>query len=256
MIGFLLKKTLFDLLDNALRLALVNAGFIACAAPLIFLPAVFDSVLLQSVIVCASLIIASLYASAAALCVCKISDYGVFNFKDFLNALKRGAKTGLVLGIFLFILLCVFNFVIPFYLLQDSFAGLLLAAAAFWIAFAAICAFQFLLAARARLDTKPGKIIKKCCIMLIDNKLFCLFCFASGVLMLLASIITGFLFPGPAGLLLFYDEAFRLRLLKYKKMENGAMERQKHISWDTLLAADREKTGSRSFRTLFFPWKD
>jgi hypothetical protein len=62
------------------------------------------------------------------------------------------------------------------------------------------------------------------------------------------------LLPGPGGLLLFLDEALRIRLLKYDWLE--ANPGRKKIPWNTLLEDDREKTGSRSIKGLIFPWKD
>jgi hypothetical protein len=44
MIGFLIKKTFFDLWDNLFRIALVNLGFVVSAAIPILLPTVLSDI--------------------------------------------------------------------------------------------------------------------------------------------------------------------------------------------------------------------
>jgi hypothetical protein len=73
-------------------------------------------------------------------------------------------------------------------------------------------------------------------------------------------MLLAFLLPGPAGLLLFLDEALRLRLLKYDWLEANpdttGSKKRRQIPWDAILIEEREKTGDRSFRSFIFPWKD
>jgi hypothetical protein len=70
------------------------------------------------------------------------------------------------------------------------------------------------------------------------------------------SLFLAFLAPGPAGALLFLDEAFRLRLLKYDYLEANPDANRKQIPWDALLIDERERTGTRTLRNFIFPWKD
>jgi hypothetical protein len=75
------------------------------------------------------------------------------------------------------------------------------------------------------------------------------------LILIIISALTAFLIPGPAGILLYLDEALRLRLLKYDWLEAHPDEGRR-IPWDALLIDEREKTGTRSFRNFIFPWKD
>jgi hypothetical protein len=86
--------------------------------------------------------------------------------------------------------------------------------------------------------------------------MFCFFTLIHNLVVLVLSGFAAFLFPGPAGLLLFLDEGLRLRLIKYDWLEANPDADRRNVPWDTLLIDEREKTGSRSLRGLIFPWKD
>jgi uncharacterized membrane protein YesL len=260
MIGFLIKKTFFDFWDNMFRMVLVNLGFIASLAIPIFLPGLIPIPALSILVFAAGLLWCFVYLAAAALSVKAVSDYGVFGFSDFLANLKEGWKTGLALGITGFLLYAITSNAIPFYLQMNSLFGLFLAALMFWTIFTAICSLQFFFAIRARLDTKLIKVFKKSFIIFFDNPGFALYSLLHTIVTLILSAVLALLFPGPAGLLLFLDEALRLRLLKYDWLdanpdETGSKKRRK-IPWDEILIDEREKTGTRSFRSFIFPWKD
>jgi hypothetical protein len=270
MIGFLIKKTFFDLWDNLFRAALINLGFIASLAVPVFLPGLFESVpALSLIVVFAGLLWCFVYLSAAALSLKAVSDYGSFGFGDFFRNLKTGWPAGIVLGVLVFILWIMASVIIPFYLSMNSMLGLLLAAVIFWTMAAACGALQFFFAIRARLDTKLTKVFKKCFIIFFDNPGLCIFSLFYNLIVLAISVFLAFLFPGPAGILLYLDEALRLRLLKYDWLEanpeeknsppgivkNAAPGRRK-IPWDVILIDERERTGTRSLKSFIFPWKD
>ena len=257
MIGFLIKKNFFDLWDNLFKVALINIGFIASLAFPVFIPSLLASVpvlgmgaLLVGILWC------FVYLSAAALSLRALSDYGNFGFADFFANLKIVWPVGLILGgiVFIGVLLC--TVVLPFYLSMNSMFGLLLAAVIFWTLVVAVLALQFFFAVRSRLDTKVIKIIKKCFILFFDNPLFCIFMLIHNLVVLALSTLLAFLFPGPAGILLFLDEGLRLRLLKYDWLEANPEADRRKIPWDALLIDEREKTGTRSLKSFIFPWKD
>jgi hypothetical protein len=137
---------------------------------------------------------------------------------------------------------------------------MILAGLIFWTLVLAVISFQFFFAIRARLDTKPLKIIKKCFIIFFDNPGFSIFSALYTLVTLILSIIFVFLLPGPGGLLLFLDEGLRLRLMKYDWLEATPpapdSPPRRPIPWDTLLIEERERTGSRTLRNIIFPWKD
>jgi len=257
MIGFLIKKNFFDLWDNIFRIALVNIGFIASLSFVIFVPALFAAVPFMVIAVrLIGFLWCSVYLSAAALSLRSISDYGSFGFADFFGNLKTFWPVGLFFGGIVFICYLLFMVVIPFYLGMNSPLGFVLAVAIFWAMVVTVLALQFFFAVRARLDAHFLKATKKCFILFFDNPLFCIFTFIHNAVVLLLSGIMAFLFPGPAGILLFLDQGMRLRLMKYEWLEANPGVARSNIPWDTILADEQEKTGTRSLRSFIFPWKD
>jgi hypothetical protein len=257
MIGFLIKKTFFDLWDNLFKLALINLGFIASLAIPIFIPPLLESVPPLALLVMGlGMLWACVYLAAAALSLKSVSDYGSFGFADFFHNLRLVWPAGLVLGVLVFAGWILTSLAIPFYLSFNSLVGLLLTAIIFWTLVVGILALQFFLPIRSRLDAKLTKVIKKSFIIFFDNPGLCIFAFLHNLVLLTLSVLLAFLIPGPAGILLFLDEALRLRLLKYDWLEENPDADRRKIPWDSLLIEEREKTGSRSFKSFIFPWKD
>jgi hypothetical protein len=276
MIGFLIKKTFFDLWDNMLRIVLLNLGFVLSLAIPIVLPGFIPIPVLTIVIALAGLLWCFVYLAAVALSVKAISDHKIFGFADFWANLKAGRQAGMVMGLICFSFFAVVKYTIPFYLRMNSIVGLLLSAVIFWTLVVALVSFQFFFAIRSRLDTKPLKIIKKCFIIFFDNSGFSIFSLLHTMLTLALSVFFALLLPGPAGMLLFLDEGLRLRLMKYDWLETVSKgdatsgdaspegtnpppadpPRRQRIPWDVILIEEREKTGTRSLRNFIFPWKD
>ncbi|MDR0878453.1 MAG: hypothetical protein LBN21_10400 [Treponema sp.] len=264
MIGFLIKKTFFDLWDNLIKIVLVNLGFIASLAAPVFLPRLCESIpVLYWAVIAIGALWCFVYLAAAALSLKAVSDYGAFSFGDFLGNIKAGAPAGLLLGGLTFILFLMGAVIIPFYINLETIpmVSLLLAAFVFWTMAVCIISLQFFFPIRSRLDTKLSKVFKKCFIIFFDNPGFCVFSFFHNLVLLVLSFFLAFLAPGPAGILLYLDEAMRLRLLKYDWLEanpdnSGGRPKRRKIPWDAILIDDRERTGSRTLRNFIFPWKD
>jgi hypothetical protein len=261
MIGFLIKKTFYDMWDNMFRIVLLNLGFIISLAIPILLPGLLLEMPVLSLIIAAvGIVWCFIYLAAAAITIKAVSDYGVFGFADLWANLKKGWPAGLVMALTFFLFLLVIKIIIPFYLDMGSILGLLLAGLLFWTLVLTVISFQFFFAIRARLDTKPLKIIKKCFIIFFDNPGFSIFFSLYTLVTLILSFLFAFLLPGPAGLLLFLDEGLRLRLMKYDWLEATPpapdSPKRRPIPWDALLIEEREKTGSRTLRNFIFPWKD
>ena len=260
MIGFLLKKTLYDLWDNMFRIVVLNLGFVVLTALPVFLPALaanfFDSIFLEMALSALGILLCSVYLSAAAHLVKSVSDYSSFTFGGLFRVLKPALPAGIVMGLFVFLLYLIAAVILPFYLSIESVFGLILSAVVFWATFFGLLSFQFYFTAYVRLGSKAIKSIRKCMVISLDNSGFSLFLFLHNIVVLLISIIFVFLFPGPAGVLLYLDEALRLRLLKYDWLEANPGADRRKIPWDTLLIEEREKTGVRTFKNFIFPWKD
>jgi hypothetical protein len=255
MFGFLIKKTFYDLWDNLFKIALINLGFLALFIAGILLPPLLNAIpLLSTALRALCLLCCCVYLSAMSLCLKTLPDDGSLDFAGLPRNLAAALPAGLLLG-----MLCLLGFflgvlAVPFYFTLGSFAGLLLGCFLLWTIVAAVLILQFYLPIRARLDTKPAKIIKKCLLIFFDNTFFCILAGAVSLVILALSLPLLMLLPGPGGLLLFLDEALRLRLLKYDWLE--AHPGRGKIPWDVLLEEEREKTGNRSLKGLIFPWKD
>ena len=260
MIGFLLKKAFYDAWDNMLRLVLVNLGFLASLTVPIFLPALVPAAPLSLAVFVLGVIWCFVYLCAAALSLKAVSDYGVFGFADFLANVRAGWKAGVAMGVAALALFLMVWAVIPFYLSLESILGFLLAAVIFWSFLLAVVALQFFFAVRARLDTSLKKVFRKCFVIFFDNPGFCIFCILNTLVLMVLSGLLALILPGPAGALLFLDQALRLRLLKYDWLEanppEGPAAKRRQIPWDAILIEEREKTGSRTVKNFIFPWKD
>jgi uncharacterized membrane protein YesL len=267
MIGFLIKKTFFDGWDNLFRLALVNIGFIASAAIPVFVPGLLERVpvlsfavggvpVLSALVLILGILWCFVYLAAAAASLRTISDYQGFGFGDFFANLKTAWPAGLVMGAIVCAGMLIITVALPFYLGMRSPVGILLAALIFWLVVIVAVALQFFFAIHFRLGDKIPKALKKCFIIFFDNPGFSLFALIHNTVIGAISLFLAFLAPGPAGILLFMDEAFRLRLLKYDWLETNPEGNRKQIPWDALLIDERERTGTRTLRNFIFPWKD
>jgi len=260
MIGFFIRKTLYDLWDNMFKVVVLNLGFLAATAIPVFLPALaarfIPSTALEMALSAFGILVCSVYLAASAFSIRAISDYGSFSFGDFLRSFKAAWPAGLVMGFLIFLLYMVITIIFPFYLSIESLFGLVFSAIVFWVTIFGLISFQFYFTVYVRLGSKINKSIKKCLIISLDNSGFSLFVLLHNTVVLIISIVFVFLFPGPVGVLLYLDEALRLRLLKYDWLENNPGANRRKIPWDAILIEEREKTGTRSLRNFIFPWKD
>jgi len=258
MIGFLIKKTLYDLWDNMFKIVVLNIGFLACTAAPVLLPGLAKGFFpLEIIFAAIGIFICSVYLAAAAFSIKSISDNGTFYLNDFLKSLKAAWPAGFVMGGFLFFIFLVVTIILPFYISMESpVIGLALAAIVFWITIFAILSFQFYFSVIVRLSPNLIKGIKKCMLISMDNTGLSVFLIIHNMIVLLLSVIFLLLFPGPVGVLIYIDQALRLRLLKYDWLEANPGANRRKIPWDELLIEEREKTGTRTFKNFIFPWKD
>ena len=266
MVGFLLRKSFYDLWDNLFKIVALNLGFYACIAMPVFLPrlaALFtDSPAPQIALSVIGIFACSIYLAAAAFAVKPVSDYENFSFQDFLKAFKTAWPAGMMMGIFTAVLFIIAAVIIPFYLnMEPPMIGFALAAIIFWTAFFGLLSFQFYFIVITRLGGKTTfadlkKALKKCILIAVDNTGFSFFLLIHNFITLILSAFLAFMFPGPVGVILYLDEALRLRLLKYDWLEANPGADRRKIPCDALLIEEREKTGTRTFKNFIFPWKD
>jgi uncharacterized membrane protein YesL len=260
MFGFLIKKTFFDLWDNLFKIVLINIGFLVVVAAPVFIPPLIPSTFLSITVLIAGVLCCCVYLAAASSCLKRVSDYSFFGFRDFFVAFKKTWLSGLVLGTMAILAGIIITVVLPFYFRMGTLVGWGLGVLLFWFLAAAAFSFQFFLTVRSRMDNPIRVSLRKCFLIFFDNLGFCVFSFIHNLILLVLSVFLAFMLPGPAGLLLFLDEGFRLRLLKYDWLETHpeavSSGKRPKIPWDELLIDEREKTGTRSLKSFIFPWKD
>ena len=238
---------------------MLNLGFLVCTAiPLLpsLIPSLFSSDLMTGIFGVAGTLICSIYLSAAANAIRVISDYGTFTYGDFIKSFKTTWPAGITMFAILLLLYMIFTVVIPFYGGMGSVFGLILSMVVIWITVFALLSFQYFFTVYARLGNSIKKTLKKCMLISLDNTGLSIFLIIHNLIALVISIIFVFMFSGPVGVLLYLDEALRLRLLKYDWLEANPDANRKKIPWDAILIEEREKTGTRTFKNFIFPWKD
>jgi len=259
MIGFLLKKTLYDLWDNMFKIVVLNIGFFLCTAISLlpaFVPKLFGSNVYVIVLGIIGAFVCSIYLAAVSFTVKVISDHSTFSFADFLRNFKNAFPSGVTMFVVFLLFLFVIVVVIPFYATMGTLFGLAITALLIWLVVFAFLSIQFYHAVYVRLGQNIIKSFKKCMLISLDNTGLAIFLFIHNILALILSVVLVFMFPGPAGVLLYIDEAVRLRLLKYDYLEANPGANRKKIPWDALLIEERDKTGNRTFKNFIFPWKD
>ena len=242
------------------RIVLLNLGCIASLTITVFLPGLIPIPTLSFTVFTIGFFWCCTYLSACALSVKTLSNYQTFSFTDFQANLKTGWLAGIAAGFAGLFLFVITRIIIPFYLNMESTIWLLPAAVIFWTLALAVASFQFFFSIRARLDTTIWNTAKKCLVIFFDNPGFAVFCLLLTLVTFILSAFLVFLLPGPAGILLFLDEALRLRLLKYdwqtRNPPLNSATKRRTVPWDIILNEEKEKTGTRSLRSFIFPWKD
>jgi hypothetical protein len=277
-IPFLLKKTFYDLWDNLFRIMALNLGFwLSLSAAFVLPPLVVrlaaagaagaaaetgGAAGLGLALFCILLYWLCVYLCAAAAAVQNASEYRGMTLGDFAAHLK----SALVPGVILFTagaLICALAGGAIRYL---GYGSLTLKTAAFfscWLCLGILGIIQFYPAAFFRSggsspQRKPLGTLKKCAVFFFDNPGFCLFS------LFFTLALPALILPCPCWSLLFLDEGFRLRTLKYRlpREEAGQLRdspgqnRKGQIDWDAILAEEKEKTGDRTWRDFLFPWKE
>lgn len=263
--GLLIRKTLYDLWDNFLSIAALNGMFLLIMlgffqVPLLLVKA-FPGLPVLSVAAAAVFVfLTGVYAGALAFSLKRVSGYGAFHFAEFAGSLKKALPLALAFTVFAALVFFFTKTIIPFYFNIKGFMGSFLGATVFWVLAALCLAAQLFPSIYARQDGSFRAKLKYSLFFMADNLPLYIGVFFTGILLCAVSIVFLFLWPGPAGLFLFWDEAFRLRFLKYEWLSKAGEEvfakrRTVKIPWDEILEEEREATGKRTIRQIIFPWK-
>ena len=257
MIGFLIKKAFFDFWDNMIRVVILNLGFIVIIGIGVYLPYALRFSNLLSLIAFAVVLVGfNVYAGAASMMARDITDYKAPNFKDFKAYVGEVWKSTLVLSLITGLQVVIAFIAVPFYSSVGGVLGLGAVSLIFWVSIIWWLAAQYYFPILSRLDKGPKKILKKCFLILFDNTGFSIFLGIGSIATLAISVFTALLLPGVTGLLIWHQNALKLRLYKYDYLEEHPGTDKKYIPWDALLVEDRDKVGPRSLKGMIFPWKE
>jgi hypothetical protein len=256
MFGFLIKKAFFDMWDNLIRIVLLNLGYIAIFAVLVYFPLLFQSVPpLFYLSVAVGMALLFVYSGVVSTMVARMADYSRPDFHDALGYLNETYPSSLLFALVNLALVFLFGVAFPVYGQVRSFLGPLASSFLFWILVFWVLAVQYFFPVQARLDHKFTKIMKKMVLLFLDNPLFSVGLLVGSAVVLAVSALTALLLPGIASILLWWNVALKLRLYKYDYLEEHP-EGRRTIPWDALLAEERERVGQRTLKGMIFPWKE
>lgn len=261
MTGFFLKKNLYDGWDNVLTLLAINALLLVVNALFLFgaLSLSSHQALAWLLLSLAWLVTGGLLAAVSAECY-RVASFKSFSWKSLVSHLKTESIYGILcaaLSLFAALILLVS---VPWYARWGNGIGLAFALVLIWIALVVILSLQWFYPIRSQLKVSFIRSVQKCFVIFFDNPGLSLFMALYSLLCIFISLITLFLLPGFSGLILAYNEAFRLLLYKYDWAEAHPLMdwrvARKQVPWDDLLAHDEETLGDRSFKHFIFPWKN
>jgi len=255
MFGFLIKKSFWDLWDNMGRIFAANLMFVVLFLGLYGTTFLAPYSLAGATVALIVLYLAFLVALGATAAYVKgISDFRPPEVKSLFHQIKKTWKTSLSGGLVFSIVIALTMLGIRFYSAWGNMIGLVGAIFLFWVLVTVNLAAIYYLPVVNRLKSTFPKMIKKSFLIFIDNPFHSIAVFIGIIPGLLLSIVTVFLLPGPAGILLWLDNNLKLLVYKYDYLEENPDAGRK-IPWRALCLEDNEKIGPRTFRNTIFPWK-
>ncbi|MFP4643462.1 MAG: hypothetical protein ACLFM0_03830 [Spirochaetales bacterium] len=256
---FTIKKAFFDLWDNLLTVALLNVGFVALLALTLSLTNLFGSIdaFVGAILVpVAAILVTIVYAGGVSFASRDMVDYENPEFRQLIGYFREALPSSLWLAGLYIVQFFITSIAVPFYAQIENIWGLAALVFLFWVSVVWLLASQFFLPIRSRLDSRLKPILKKCFIVFFDNTGFSVLT-AIGVLALTAiSVPLAFLIPGPAGVMLWLQSSFKIRLMKYDYLEANPDADRRKIPWERLLIEEQQKVGKRTFRGMIFPWRE
>lgn len=258
MFGFLIKKSFFDLWDNFLPAILINIGFIVVLTIPLLLPSatIAGGAALSIAILVVGVLIAFIYLGGVFVVAREITDYQSLTWSTLTDGIRDNLTSSLFLGGIFVLHAFLLSVAVPVYTGLGNLVGLLALAFLFWMSVIWLLTAQYFLPIRVKLDNGIKKSLRKSFLLSFDNTGFTISLAIGAVVIILMSIFTAFLFPGIAGLAIWFQSALRLRMYKYDYLDEHPEEDRRSIPWDALLYDERERVGKRTLRGMIFPWKE
>ena len=258
---FFIKKNFYDGWDNMLTLIVVNIVVMAASLGLLSLIyALQQSVPLVIALIIIFGIVMSILSLASGEIASSAANFGSAHIADFFRAIPSCIADGIRFGLVLAVVGAASYVCIPFYFAQKTLPAMFIGAMFVWLVVFTLLSLQWFVAIRSLLHNDFKKCIKKCFIVFFDNMWFSLFAAVYTFFLTALSVFLLGLLPSLSGITLAQVNAFRLRLYKYDYYEAHpelkTPKEKRCIPWDELLQNDKDTLGSRSLKSLIFPWKE
>jgi hypothetical protein len=256
MLKFVVKKTFFDMWDNFLRIALINAGFILLSMLGLYTLLHIDNQTVAAIGLVILVAILVIYAGGSTAVIKEIADYREPGMKCFIDGIRETLISSLVLTSAIVSFGTLIMVAFSYYSSREGLFWTVLWSLSFWIAFIVLNSLSWYFHINSRLETRPLQILRKCFLIFIDNIGFSLFLMTVSIVIIVLSAFLGFMVPGFGTLLLLWNVGLKLRLYKYEYLEKTPHGDRNDIPWPDLLEKDNQKIGKRTLKGMFFPWKE
>jgi len=257
MVGFFIKKSFFDGWDNLIPLVILNIGYVIfLALGYLAFSALTVSVGLGIFLLLVWLFAVQVYNALVSFFTEAFANYRRPEIKELKTCLQESFRYVLLLTAVSAVLIVVIFIVMPFYLMTSGIIGAISLALMFWFNIFGWTALMYYLPAARQLKDPPLKVLKKSFILFLDNIGFSFFLLVYTLFNAVISVLTAFLIPGFASILMSHQIALKLRMYKYDYLEENPDASPKEIPWEALLIDEQEKVGHRTLKGMIFPWKE
>jgi len=256
MLFFLIKKTFFDMWDNLLTIMLINTCVIFLSAGMFALP--FAVKFSHVLFILYQIITIPLFSFLLAVVFAMTKDYAAYkknDFREIFSHLERYFLPALITTVYVLSIMMVLTFVLPAYFSRGSLTGTALGTMLFWVWLPVFLSGFYFFPVVFQLQKSSAESIKICIFLLFDNFFFTIYMILMAVIILIISMPFFFLLPGFATASLWLNVCLRTLKYKYDYLESHSGSNRAKIPWSDLIADDAQTIGPRSFKTLFFPWK-
>lgn len=257
MIGFFIKKAFFDGWDNLIALIIMNLGYVVLLGfGYLVTYALEVSAVSALVVMIIWVCILQFYNGIVSFFTYEFVKYKRPGISEFFGYARRVLPYLPVICIYTAVIAVILLLVLPFYMATPGILGAVSVAVMFWVLVFAVLALQYYYPVVVQLGDPPLKALKKSMIITLDNLGFSVFLFIYTCINTVISVLTAFLVPGIASVLMSHQVALRLRLMKYDYLEEHPEAKKRDIPWYALLVDERKKVGPRSLKGMIFPWKE
>lgn len=258
MFVFAVKKTFFDLWDHLFFALAVNLVFTLGTLGLASLSFLFQGLgpAGQFAFAPVPFLVAAVLGGVATFWARDIAFDGSARVADLVGHLSASWRPSLAFGLAWLVLAAGFLFGIPFYSSLNPVVGFVFGVVMAWALFFGAGMSLYYPGLNAQIEPRVRKLFKKTFLVFLANPWTSLWTMVVFLLSVALSVVTLGFFPGILGISLWFQVVFKFVMAKYEWIEANPQEDSKKVPWNIILAADMEKVGPRSFKSLIFPWKE